>query len=255
VNTVHKKKGKKLQRLNKTAIQTAKILKAFTLERGEWGITALADYLGFAKSTVHGIVQALVQENILKRSNRDSLYKCGSQMMRLGLLTLTELEIKRISRDVLLSLNDITGETVFLTIYMEGRIRVVGSRESDKPLRLSISVGSEMPIDRGACAKVLFSYLPETEREKIKRDENFDATIVESSMTDVLRDGYATSKDEVYTDISAVAAPIFNGERQLEGMIVIGGVLAYINQEKLREYGRILKSKCDDLTLQLEHVL
>ena len=255
MNTVHKKKGNKLQRLNKTAIQTAKILKAFTLERGEWGVTALADYLGLAKSTVHGIVQALVKEKILKQSNKDSLYKCGPQMMRLGLLTLTELEIKRISRDVLLSLNDITGETVFLTIYMEGRIRVVGSRESDKPLRLSISVGSEMPVDRGACAKVLFSCLSDPEREKIKRDKNIDTTIIESSMADALKDGYATSKDEVYSDISAVAAPIFNGEGQLEGMIVIGGVSAYINQEKLREYGRILKSKCDDLSLQFGHVL
>ena len=97
--------------------------------------------------------------------------------------------------------------------------------------------------------------LSDPEREKIKRDKNIDTTIIESSMADALKDGYATSKDEVYSDISAVAAPIFNGEGQLEGMIVIGGVSAYINQEKLREYGRILKSKCDDLSLQFGHVL
>jgi len=243
-----------LQRLNKTAIQCAKILGAFTLDKEEWGITELATYLDLAKSTVHGIVHSFIQEGVLKKSNTDSRYKCGSLLTRLGLLALTELEVKKISREAMFSLNEITGETIFLTMYMEGKIRVIGVRESNKPLRLSISVGSEMPVDRGACGKIWFACLSEAEKNKFKRDGKIDTSIVEKSLEFVSENRYATSVNEVYDDITAVAAPIISRNNKLEGIIVIGGLSLHFTEEKLHEYGRILKSSCDNLSMQLGQV-
>ena len=243
-----------MQRVNKTAVQCAKILEAFTLDKEEWGITELAAYLGLAKSTVHGIVQSFVQENVLKKTNTNSRYKCGSLLTRLGLLALTELEVKKISREAMFSLNEITGETVFLTMYMEGRIRVISTRESDKPLRLSISVGSEMPVDRGACGKIWFANLSDAEKDEFRGDRKIDTSIVEKSLAFVSKNGYATSVNEVYDDITAVAAPIINRRNKLEGIIVIGGLSLHFTEEKMHEYGRILKSRCDNLSMQLSQV-
>ena len=243
-----------MQRINKTAIQCAKVLEAFTLDKKEWGITELAVHLDFAKSTVHGIVQSFVQEGILEMSNTDSRYKCGSQLVRLGLMSLTELEIIKLSSEAMSSLNKTTRETVFLTMYMEGKIRVVGARDSDKPLRLSISVGSEMPADRGACGKIQFAYMSDTEKDKLRRDEEIDTSILVKSLEFVSKNGYAFSVNEVYEDITAVAAPIINGKNILEGIIVIGGLSAHFTEEKMHEYGGILKSSCDDLSMLLGYV-
>jgi len=242
-----------MQRLNKTAEQTAKILKAFAKENKEWGISELAKHLGYAKSSIHGIVQALVHENILEKNKINNKYKCGFLLMQLGLQALTELELIKLGREALYSLNEITGETVFLTMCMEGKIRVIGVRESVKPLRLSISIGSEMPLDRGACGKIWYAYLSDDEKDRIKKDGKIDTSIVEKSVGFVLKNGYAVSIEEVFDDITAIAAPIVNRENKLEGIIVVGGLSAHFTEEKIKEYGKIIKSECKNISMQLSH--
>ncbi len=127
-------------------------------------------------------------------------------------------------------------------------------RESVKPLRLSISVGSEMAIDRGACGKIWYSYLSDDEKDRIKKDGRIDISIVERSVGFVLKNGYAISIEEVFDDITAIAAPIVNRENKLEGIIVIGGLSAHFTEEKLEEYGEILKSECKNISMQLDNV-
>ena len=240
-----------MARSNSSALQTAKLLKAFTIDSPEWGITELADHLGYAKSSVHGIVQSLVNEGFLEKQAANNKYSYGMQLIHLGLSAISKIKLRNLAKEVIQSLSDITGETVFLCMCKEGSLIVIDGREADKALRLTIDIGSEMPLDRGSCGKICFSYSSEDEWREMTKGRSFDLSLLENSKSEVRKNGYAFSEEEVYENINAMAAPIFNSQKRLEGMIVIGGLSARMSKEKMHEYAKILISQCNWISSQL----
>ena len=240
-----------MQRLNKTAEQTARILKAFTKENKEWGVSALAKHLGYAKSSVHGIVQALVKEGILEKKTDTGLYSCGIQIIRLGLLVLSEIEVRKIARPYLEDIAKITGETVFLCMCIDNKIKIVDAIESSNSLKVSLDIGSELPKDRGAAAKVWYAYLPEEERKSIEENKLFDTSIIGEALTFYLERGFVFSEEEAYENINGIAAPILNRDGKMEAIVAVGGLSSRFNREKMFEAGDILKSKCSEISERL----
>ncbi len=240
-----------MQRLNKTAEQTAKILKAFTREKKEWGVSALAKYLGYAKSTVHGIVQALAKEGILERKTDTGLYSCGIQIIRLGLLVLSEIEVRKIASPYLEDIAKSTGETVFLCMCIDNKIKIVDAIESSNSLKLSLDIGSELPKDRGAAAKIWYAYLSEEERKNIEENKVIDTSMIREGLSFFLETGFVLSEEEVYKNINGIAAPILNRDGKLEAIVAVGGLSSRFNREKMLEAGKELKAKCCEISERL----
>src|ERR1700693_978607 len=66
-----------------TAIE---LLKAFSEDEVEIGISALAKRLGVAKSTAHRLATTLVSENLLEQDRVSGKYRLGIALFRLGTL-------------------------------------------------------------------------------------------------------------------------------------------------------------------------
>ena len=237
-----------MPRLSEIAKQTARILKAFTKENKEWSISELAKHLGYAKSSVHGIVQALVKEEILERKTDTGLYSYGIKIISFGLLVLSEIEVRKVARPYLKDIAEITGETVFLCMCVDKKIKIVDAIESSNSLKVSLDIGSELPKDRGAAAKILYAYLPEEERKSIEENKLIDTSIIRQALPFFLKKGFVFSEEEVYENINAIAAPILNSNGKLEAIVAVGGLSSRFNREKMFEAGDILKSKCNEIS-------
>src|SRR5258708_21694806 len=75
------------RRARLSSVATAiRLLKAFSEDEVEIGISALARRLGLAKSTVHRLAVTLVSEGLLEQNRENGKYQLGIALFRLGAL-------------------------------------------------------------------------------------------------------------------------------------------------------------------------
>jgi IclR family transcriptional regulator, KDG regulon repressor len=60
------------------------LLKSFSMERSELGISALAEHLGLAKSTVHRLASTLAHGGMLEQNEATGEYRLGRAVYELG---------------------------------------------------------------------------------------------------------------------------------------------------------------------------
>ena len=70
------------QRLSSVAM-AIRLLKAFSEDREEIGVSALAQQLGLAKSTVHRLAVTLVAEGMLEKNPQTDKYRLGIALPRM----------------------------------------------------------------------------------------------------------------------------------------------------------------------------
>jgi IclR family transcriptional regulator, KDG regulon repressor len=88
-----------------TAIE---LLKAFSEDEVEIGISALAKRLGVAKSTAHRLATTLVSENLLEQDRATGKYRLGIALFRLGTLVRRRMNVSEVARPHLFSLRQTT---------------------------------------------------------------------------------------------------------------------------------------------------
>jgi DNA-binding IclR family transcriptional regulator len=69
------------------------LLKTFSEEEAEMGISELAKRLGIAKSTVHRLASALLDEGLLEQSADTGRYRLGIGLFSLGSQVRTRLDV------------------------------------------------------------------------------------------------------------------------------------------------------------------
>src|SRR5438445_12240721 len=77
-----------------SSVATAiRLLKAFSEDEVEIGISALARRLGLAKSTVHRLAVTLVSEGLLEQNRENGKYQLGIALFRLGALVRRRMNV------------------------------------------------------------------------------------------------------------------------------------------------------------------
>jgi IclR family transcriptional regulator, KDG regulon repressor len=70
-----------------------RLLKAFSEDQAEIGVSALAQKLGLAKSTVHRLAVTLVAEGMLEKNPQTDKYRLGIALFRLGTLVRRRMDL------------------------------------------------------------------------------------------------------------------------------------------------------------------
>jgi len=109
-----------MTRGNGTSYQAPAVLKAFALmeeiakEPGRLGISELARRLGLPKSTVHGLVKVLLEQEALVRTPDNKGFRLGPRLYRLGRVAAVNLSLEALAQSYLEALSRELEETVFL---------------------------------------------------------------------------------------------------------------------------------------------
>lgn len=224
------------KRKNIAIRRTAQVLKAFSEKPKGWGVTELSSYLGLAKSVTHGILRALLEEGLLKKDKDKEIYICGSEILKLALFFYSNMEIIKISRPRIKKLVKKINETVLLIQYIDNKVVVIDKIVGDKPLQLGLRIGVGLPLLRGVASKIFLAFLPDEKADKIisrNPDPQVDITKLKENLKSIREKGYAISNEEIYKNVLAVGAPIFNKDSKLEAVISVGGLrTTYKNLEK-----------------------
>jgi len=232
------------------------ILLCFTREEPTRSLTQIAESIHMSKTTVHRLLATLENKRFITRDNNTGLYRLGLRFVEMASIVLQDVELHRWAQPYLQRLASEYGETVDLSILDGSDVIYLEVIESPQRVKLAAAVGQRLPAFLTASGKALLAYLPEEQTRQIIHDNlsktsNFNPATITEMMADLrltAERGYAISEQEYEDEINAVAAPIFDKDRQPIASIAIVGPSYRLNKDRLPSLGESLRQLTQSIT-------
>ena len=206
------------------------VMKAFSAEEAEIGISSLAKRLKLAKSTVHRLAVTLASEGFLEQNADNGRYRLGLSLFTLGALARRRMDVSNVSRPLLGVLRDKFQEAATLAILSRTSIMYLHNLESGRAIGIRAYIGDLKPAACTAEGRVLLAYSPPAVLAEVLK-EGLEArtprTITEPdalqrALDEVRLAGYAIDDEESEVGMRCVAAPV----RDISGKVIAAVGLA-----------------------------
>lgn len=210
------------------------ILNAISASKNGLGVSEIARMLNIAKSTTHGMTQALEEVGALIRDPRTKRYKLGFTLLEIGRRAYSQIDLQAITRPVMEDLMEKTRTSVFIGTLNLDRITVLDIVEARQDLKITAPVGTTMSLFAGAAGKVFLASMAKESIEQIVTEKGLpkftDNSIVDpeqyfKELETVKKQGYALDDEEYILGVRAAAAPI-TGLGHLKSAIWVVGFKA-----------------------------
>jgi DNA-binding IclR family transcriptional regulator len=222
-------RGRGPRRLSSVAM-AVRLLKTFTEDEEEIGVTALSKRLGVAKSTVYRLATTLTAEGMLEQNPQTERYRLGLALFSLGALVRQRMDVSTQGRAQLFALREATNETVHLAILDGADIMFILNLESNQAIRMRADLGSRKPAFCTAEGLAMLAFEQDSAVDKVLRAglrARTATTITDSldwrrALEQVRERGYAFDDEQSELGMRSIAAPI----REAGGRVVASVGLA-----------------------------
>ncbi|TMH80872.1 MAG: IclR family transcriptional regulator [Betaproteobacteria bacterium] len=250
--------AKSRTRLSSVA-NSLRLIKAFSEDEYEIGISDLAKRLGLAKSTVHRLASTLLEQGILEQNSSDGKYHLGLALFELGAMVRRKMDFTMEARPFLRTLMEKTGETVHLAILDHDSILYIITHESKQALRMGSKVGTRGPVHSTAVGKALLAFLPEDELERIialglpasTPRTIIDPKALRRELATVRARSYAVDDEESEIGLRSIAAPIRIYSGNVVAAISIAGPVHRMARKALLGWVRDLVEAAEAVSQRL----
>jgi DNA-binding IclR family transcriptional regulator len=250
--------SKKRTRLSSVA-NSLRLIKAFSEDQYEIGISELAKRLGLAKSTVHRLASTLLDQGMLEQNAGDGKYRLGLALFELGTLVRRQMDFTAEARPFLRTLMEKTGETVHLAILDHDSVLYIITHESKQALRMGSKVGTRVPVHSTAVGKTLLAFQPEEALTRIialglpasAPNTLVDEKALRRELALVRVKNYAVDDEESEVGLRSIAAPIRSYSGNVVAAISIAGPVHRMTRKMLLGWVRELVEAADAVSLRL----
>lgn len=238
-----------------------RLLKAFSDDEFEIGVSDLAKRLGLAKSTVHRLASTLVRERILERGAREGKYRLGLVLFELGSLVRRKMDVSAEARPQLKALMEKTGETVHLAVLDDYSVLYVNRIESTRAIRMGFGLGVRAPLHCTAPGKALLAWQPaqlieETIARGLPRRTAGTITSPQAfrqELAAIRARGYALEDEEIEAGLRSIATAVRNDAGEVIAAIGIAGPSHRMPRKVLLSYARDLIDAAEAVSRRLGH--
>lgn len=190
------------------------VLNAFGPTDERLKLTEISRRTGLYKSTVLRLLGALEFGGYIRKLD-DGLYAIGPQPMRLASIYQRSFRVDSVIEPLLAELTQSLGETASFYVRTGDRRLVVSRVEPARSVRVSIHVGEDFDVHRGASGKVLLAFSEQSSRE--------DIATVRARF-------WATSYGERDPETASASVPVFGAMGELIGALTVSGPLSRLGQ-------------------------
>lgn len=236
-----------------------RLLKTFTVEEPELGITALAKRLGVAKSTAHRLASTLVAEGFLEQNPADGRYRLGLLLFALGAQVRRRMDVSEQAVPLLHELSTRSGETVHLAVLHDAQILYLRNIDSPHAVRTRSYLGVRMPAWCTSEGRALLAYSPplvvaQVLRAKLQpRTANTvtDKARLTQLLAQVRDSGYALDDEESEHGMRGVAAPIFDASGAVVAAVGLVGPAQRVSKAGLRKLSALVVQTAHGISSRL----
>lgn len=252
------KSGKARTRLSSVS-NAMRLIKVFSDEDYEIGISDLAKRLGLAKSTTHRLATTLVEEGMLEQNASEGKYRLGLVLFELGSLVRRKMDVSAEARPMLKTLADKTGETVHLAILDHQSVLYINRIESRRAIRTGFGLGTRAPLHCTALGKALLAFQPREIIEEVIASglpartpgTLSDPKAFRAELAAIRARGYAIEDEEIEMGLRGIAAAIRNYSGNVVAAIGISGPAHRMSRKVLLTYARDLVEATEAVSQRL----
>jgi IclR family transcriptional regulator, KDG regulon repressor len=223
----------------------ARVLRAFSVQDRELGVSDLARRLGLAKSVVHRLLRTLVDEHLLEQDVDTGRYRLGIKLYELGVAVSSHADLHAAVIPPIDELHHRTGDSVHVAILDGAEVVYVERREAQRTLQPLGEVGHRSFAHSTATGKVLLAHLRPAELDRAVGSTELPA-LTPHTITDPARlrqelaavreRGYAENREESRISLSSVAAPIRGETGAVIAAVSVVAVSDRLSGESRRRY-------------------
>ena len=242
-----------------TVLRAVTLLKAFSDERPEWGLTDLARSVGLNKTTTFRLLNALESEGMLARNPRTDQYRLGPETIALGARALRSNDLRSASGALLEQLAAAVSETATIEVLEGENVLIIDEVAGPSLVGTSGSVGTRWPAHATSTGKVLLSELSADERNRalprrlirITARTITDRAALLRELVRVKERGFATAVEELEPGYVAVGAPIRNHDGRIVAGLSVGGPSARLTASRVVAIAPVVQKAARDISRRL----
>lgn len=209
---------------------------------GERSFAEIVQHTKLPKSSLHRLLNIMVQEGFLRRSSHGN-YRGAMKLWRIGASVAESENVQERIIPTLRKLVERTSETAHYSVYEDGWSVYVAKVEAAHPIRAGATVGGRSPAYASATGKAVLAWQTEDEIVRIGNQTRAytDMTIIgaEALLKEceaIRKSGIAVSRGEWYVGLWAVATPIFEPGGNVRAAIGVAGPASRF-EKNLGSYG------------------
>jgi DNA-binding IclR family transcriptional regulator len=229
--------------LSHTVLKSLDLLEC--LANSEKPLTApqIAKRCGVSRPTAYRLLATLQSRGYV--TNKEHAYSLGTKILSLGRVILESMDLANEAYPYLRHLNQISGETTYVSILDDSEILYINKVESSQQIRTNCTIGTRNPLYCTSMGKSILAFLPDEERDALLNQVELrpftEKTIVDKAllleMLDMVRQhGYAVDDCEIEDNVNCLGAPIFNHMGYPFAAMSISGPSFRMSPEKIAEF-------------------
>jgi DNA-binding IclR family transcriptional regulator len=198
-------------------------------------LASLARHSGMYKSTTLRLANSLCKMGFLKRDG-DGLYSLGPELMRLASLNRKLVDVEEMVRDALRSIAITTQETASFFVRQDGHRLCLFRENSPRIVRHYLHEGERLPLNDGAAGQIFKAYSKYAKKREL---------------TIIRRQGWAVALGDSHPELAAIAAPVFNREKELLGALTVSGPISRFSDKKVHSFRDVIVGTARGLTKRM----
>lgn len=238
-----------------------RLLKAFTAEEPELGITEIGRRLGVAKSTAHRLASTLVAEGFLEQNPADGRYRLGLLLFSIGTLVRRRLNVSEQAVPHLQALCETSGETVHLAVLHDTEVVFLRNIESKQAIRPRSYLGVRKPAYCTSEGRALLAFGPPQQVTAVMRDTLVprtprtltDKAAITRLLQKIRSQGYAVDDEESEVGMRGVAAPVFDANGLAVASVGVVGPVQRFTAQRQRALARMVLATAQAISTHLGH--
>ncbi len=244
---------------NQAVRRAIAVLKAFSDDAPEMGVTEVSRKVNLHKSTVYRLLSAFEGEGLIGKSPENGKYRLGPELIVLGEQVLRHTDVHRVALPFLRDMADRTGETVDLEVLSGGNVVTIEEIAGKHVVAAAGAIGMPWAAHATSTGKVLLAFQPpEKQRQILMRSlKRFtprtitDAKVLSRDLIKIREQGYAVSYGELEDHLIAIGLPIRSRNGDAIAAVSISGPDTRLTPDKLPGLIRIGLDTCSKISARL----
>jgi len=174
----------------------------------------LAQEAGMAPAKAHPYLVSFGKLGLIEQDADSGRYGLGPLAMQLGLISLQALDPLALATPVIEGLAADTGHTLAIAVWGNRGATIVRVAEPPSAVHVSLRHGTVMSLTGTASGRLFAAWLPKAETQPLLRREP-RLPGLEAALQQVRHEGFSRVQDVLLPGISALAAPVFEGDGRL----------------------------------------
>lgn len=244
---------------NQAVRRAIAVLKSFSDEAPEMGVTEVSRKVGLHKSTVYRLLSAFEDEGLIARNPETGKYRLGPELIVLGEQVLRHTEVHRVALPFLRDLAERSGETIDLEVLSGSNVVTIEEIGGKHVVAAAGAIGMPWAAHATSNGKVLLAHQPpEKQRQILSRTlRRFtqrtitDPKAVARELVKVREQGYALSFGELEEHLVAIGVPIRGRNGDAVAAVSISGPDTRLTPDKMSGLLRLGMETCARISARL----